>query len=51
MFVLTEKYKYIDGAPIVENLIEKNILAITGRYEYTKPFIAFLLLQIIALQS
>ena len=51
MFVLTEKYKYIDGAPIVENLIEKNILAITGRYEYTKPYIDLLLLQIITLHS
>lgn len=51
MLVLTEKYKYIDGAPIVENLIEKNILAITGRYEYTKPYIDLLLLQIIALHS
>ncbi len=51
MRIIVNKYKEIENAPIVESLIEKNILALTGKYEYTKPYIDALLLQIIALHS
>ena len=51
MMLITEKYKYIDGAPVVENFITKNIMAICGRYEYIKPYTDLLLLQMVTLHS
>lgn len=51
MRIIVNKYKYIEGVPIVENLIEKNIIAITGKYEYIKPYTDLLLLQMVALHS
>ena len=51
MMIITEKYKYIDGAPVVENFVTKNIMAICGRYEYIKPYTDLLLLQMVALHS
>ncbi len=51
MRVLVEKYKYIEGAPITLSLIEKNILALTGKQEYLKPYADLLILQMAALHS
>ncbi len=46
-----EKHKYIEGVPVVESLIQKNILAITGKYEFTKAYMDILMLQLITFHS
>ncbi len=51
MRLIVENNKEIEGVPITESLTEKNILAITGKYEYIKPYLDILLLQMIALHS
>lgn len=51
MMLITEKYKYIEGTPVVENFITKNIMAICGKYEYIKSYTNLLLLQMVALHS
>ncbi len=51
MRLIIENNKEIDGTPIVESLVEKNILAITGKYEYIKSYVDILILQMIALHS
>ncbi len=51
MRLIIENNKEIEGTPIVESLVEKNILAITGKYEYIKPYVDILILQMIALHS
>ena len=51
MRLIIDKNKEIDGAPITQSFIEKNIAAIIGNYSYTKPYIDTLILQIVALHS
>lgn len=51
MRLIIEKNKEIDGAPITESFIEKNIAALIGHYEYIKPYVDTLILQMVALHS
>ncbi len=51
MKAILDKYKYIDGVPVTESFIEKNIIAITGKYEYIKHYMDLLILQIITFHS
>ena len=51
MRLIIEKNKEIDGAPITESFIEKNITAIIGHYEHIKTYVDILILQMIALHS
>ena len=51
MHLIIEKNKEIDGAPITESFIEKNITAIIGHYEHIKTYVDTLILQMIALHS
>ena len=51
MHVVVDKYKKITGVPLVYPLATKNILSITGKYMYTKPFLDKIVLQLIALHS
>ncbi len=51
MKLVLEKHKYIEGVPVVESLIRKNILAITGKYEFTKNLMDILMIQLITFHS
>ncbi len=51
MRAIVEKYKNIEGAPIVESFTEKNIVAITGKYEYVKNYTDLLILQMVTFHS
>ena len=51
MRLIIDKNKEIDGAPITQSFIIKNITAVIGRYEYIKPYVDTLILQMIALHS
>lgn len=51
MRLIVEENKEIEGSPIIESFIDKNILALTGKYEYVKPYMDNLILQMIALHS
>lgn len=51
MRLIIEQNRMIDGAPIVESLTEKNMIAITGVYEHVKAYMDNLLLQMMALHS
>ncbi len=51
MKMVLERHKYIDGAPIIESLVQKNILAITGKYEFIKNYMDILMLQFITFHS
>ena len=48
---ILEKYKYIDGVPVTESLVEKNIIAITGKYQFVKNYMDILILQMVAFHS
>lgn len=48
---IVEKHKYIDGVPIVESFILKNIVAITGKYSFVKNYMDILMLQMITFHS
>lgn len=51
MRLIIDKNKEIEGAPITQSFIEKNITAIIGHYGYTKQYIDTLILQMVALHS
>ena len=51
MRAILEKYKYIDGVPVTESFIEKNITAITGKYPLIKNYVDLLILQMITFHS
>ena len=51
MHLIIDKNKEIEGAPITQSFIEKNITAIIGNYGYTKQYIDTLILQMVALHS
>lgn len=51
MRVILDKHQFIDGVPIVESFIEKNIIAITGKYPFIKNYIDILILQMITFHS
>ena len=51
MRLIIDKNKEIDGAPITQSFIEKNISAIIGNYSYTKQYVDTLILQMVALHS
>lgn len=48
---ILEKHKYVENVPIVESFVEKNIVAITGKYDYIKSYTDNLVLQMITFHS
>ncbi len=48
---ILEKYKYIEGVPVTESFIEKNITAITGKYPLIKNYVDLLILQMVTFHS
>ena len=46
-----EAHKYIDGVPVVQSFIEKNITAIVGNYQHIKNYMDILLLQMVTFHS
>lgn len=51
MRIIIDNNKEIEGVPITESFIQKNIIAIIGHYEYIKTYVDTLILQMIALHS
>ena len=48
---ILEKYKYIEGVPVTESFIEKNITAITGKYPLIKNYVDLLIFQMVTFHS
>ena len=48
---ILEAHKYINGVPVVQSFIEKNITAIVGKYPLIKRYMDLLMLQIVAFHS
>ncbi len=51
MRAILEKHKYIEGVPVIESFIQKNIVAITGKYEFIKNYTDIMLLQMVTFHS
>ncbi|MCI6265962.1 MAG: type VII secretion protein EssC [Erysipelotrichaceae bacterium] len=48
---ILERHKFIEGVPITLSFIEKNIVAITGKYNFIKNYMDILILQMITFHS
>ena len=48
---ILEKHKYINGVPVTLSLIEKNIVAVIGKYPFIKNFTDLMVLQMITFHS
>ncbi len=51
MRLIVDNHQEVAGVPIITSLIEKNILALEGKYAFIKPYMDSLLIQIMALHS
>lgn len=51
MRAILNKYKYIEGVPVVLSFTNKNIVAMTGKYQFTKNYMDLLILQMVTFHS
>ena len=48
---ILEAHKYINGVPVVQSFIQKNIVAIVGQYPLVKHYIDLMMLQMVTFHS